>query len=193
MRTRAPILAPVFRSEGQARLLAELLLGGEELSISEVAERAGVAYATVHGEVEHLLAAGILRERKAGRTRMISGNPKSPLVAPLREILLVSTGPVVLLSEELSTIEGVNRAFLYGSFAARSQGIDGGAPSDIDVMVIGDPDVDVIYDACSRVEEQVGRPVNPTILSEEEFAADSGFLRSIRSHPIVPIIGELDR
>ena len=190
MRTQAPILAPVFRSDGQARVLSELLLGGEELSVTDIAERSGVAYATVHGEVGRLLRAGILRERKAGRTRMISGNPESPLAAPLREILLVSSGPAVLLSEELARIDGVHQAFLFGSFAARSVGVDGPAPLDIDVMVVGDPDPVLVFDACARVERVVSRPVNPTILSETEFAADSGFLESVRANPTVALVGE---
>ena len=190
MRTQAPILAPVFRSDGQARVLSELLLGGEELSVTDIAERSGVAYATVHGEVGRLLRAGILRERKAGRTRMISGNPESPLAAPLREILLVSSGPAVLLSEELARIDGVHQAFLFGSFAARAVGIDGPTPLDIDVMVVGEPDPELVFDACARVERAVSRPVNPTILSETEFAADSGFLESVRANPTVALVGE---
>jgi hypothetical protein len=190
MRTQAPVLAPVFRSDGQARLLSEILLGAEELSISDAATRAGVAYPTAHAEVQRLLKAGILHERKAGRTRMISANPRSPLVAPLREILLIATGPAALLSEELRTIRGVQRAFLFGSFAARSVGIDGGDPKDIDLMVVGDPELAEIYDLCDRVEKQVGRPVNPTVLTEQEFAADSGFLRSVRESPTVTLIGE---
>src|SRR5674476_1546085 len=40
MRTEPPLLAPVFRSEGQARLLAAVLLGGDELSITDLADRA---------------------------------------------------------------------------------------------------------------------------------------------------------
>lgn len=190
MRTEAPILAPVFRSDGQARLLSEVLLAAGEVSIAEAASRAGVAYATAHGEAQRLLRAGILQERKIGRTRMVSGNPASPLVAPLREILLVATGPAPLLSEELGKINGVHLAFLYGSFAARSRGIDGPAPNDIDVMVVGDPDVDAVYDACARVEQAVGRPVNPTILSDAEFAQDTGFLRTVRDGATVPVIGE---
>ena len=35
------------------------------------------------------------------------------------------------------------------------------------------------------------RPVNPTILTPEEFAAPSGFLDNVRSDPAVAVIGEL--
>lgn len=184
------MLAPIFRSDGQARVLSELLLGDDELSITELAARVGLAYPTVYDEVGRLLGSGVLRERRAGRTRMVSTNPDSPLVPPLRQILLVATGPVVLLSEELGNIDGVKRAFLYGSFAARSRGVAGPPPNDIDVMVIGDPDVVAVYDACSRVERQVGRLVNPTILTEAEYTEESGFLQSVRLNPTVAIIGD---
>ena len=185
------MLAPVFRSEGQARLLAVLLLGGEELSITDVAARAHLAYPTAHREVGRLVEAGILVERLVGKSRLLRGNPESPLTAPLRDILLVATGPVALLAEEFADLAGVEAVFLYGSFAARVRGVGGPAPHDVDVMVIGSPDPDAVYAACERVEGLVGRPVNPTIVTREEFRADSGFLASVRANPVVPVVGEV--
>ncbi len=190
MRTKAPLLAPIFRSHGQARLLSALLLAGDELSLTDLAERADLAYPTAHGEVARLIDAGILAERLVGRIRLIRGNSDSPLAAPLREILTVVSGPVFLLAEEFGRIEGIHSAFLHGSFAARLRGVDGPAPYDIDVMVVGTPDVDGVYEACTRVEAAVHRPVNPTILSAEEFTAESGFLDTVRSSSIVPVLGE---
>jgi DNA-binding transcriptional ArsR family regulator len=168
-----------------------LLLTGDELSLTDLAERAGLAYPTAHREVGRLLDSGILCERHVGRTRLIRANDESPLVGPLREILTVVTGPVVILAEELARIDGIEAAFLYGSFAARLLGDAGPAPHDIDLMVLGAPDVDAVYEACTRVEAAVHRPVNPTILTLEEFAATSGFLDNVRSGSAVAVIGEL--
>jgi len=191
MRTEAPLLAPIFRSEGQARLLSSLLLSGDELSVTDLAKRAGLAYPTAHREVARLLDAGILTERQVGRSRLIRANGESPLVNPLREILTVATGPVVMLAEELARVDGIESAFLYGSFAARMLGDAGSPPLDIDVMVLGEPDVDAVYEACAGVEAAVHRPVNPTILTPEEFAAPSAFLDNVRSGPAVAVIGNL--
>jgi len=191
MRTKAPLLAPVFRSDGQARLLSTLLLTGDELSITDLAKRAVLAYPTVHREVARLVDAGILSERRVGRTRLIRANGESPLVEPLREILTIATGPVVVLAEELGRIDGIESAFVYGSFAARMLGEAGPAPHDVDVMVLGGPDADAVYEACTRVEAVVHRPVNPTVLTPEEFAAPSGFLDAVRSGPAVVVFGEL--
>jgi len=191
MRTGAPLLAPIFRSNGQARQLSTLLLARDELSVTEVAGRADLAYPTAHREVARLLDAGILLERKVGRTRLVRGNPDSPLVDPLREILTVVGGPVVLLADELGRIDGIESAFLYGSFAARLCGVDGPAPHDIDLMVVGAPDLDAVYEACTRVEAAVHRAVNPAILSPSELEAESGCLETVRLGPVVPVVGEV--
>jgi hypothetical protein len=75
--------------------------------------------------------AGTLSERQVGRTMLIRANGESPLVKPLREILTVATGPLVILAKELARINGIESAFLYGSFVARMLGDAGPAPHDI--------------------------------------------------------------
>ncbi len=184
-------MAPLFRSDGQARLLAELLLTGEELSLTALAGRADVAYPTAHREVARLRDAGLLVERRVGNTRLLSGNPGSPLLAPVRAILLVAMGPVVLLRQELGGVEGIRSAFLFGSFAARALGVPGPAPSDIDVLVIGDPISSQVYQACRKVSDQVGRVVNPTVMTPQEWAAQTGFVADVKAHPVVDVIGEV--
>ena len=185
--------APLFRSDGQARLLAELFLSGaEELNVRELAGRVGLSYATAHREVERLLEAGLLAERRVGQARLVRPDVSSPLAAPVRELLLVSAGPVPLLRAELGEVPGVVSVFLFGSFAARLSGQRGSAPADIDVMVVGTPDPMAVYDSCRRVGEQVRRDVNPTIMTPDELtAAPSGFITQVRAGAMVPIIGDV--
>ncbi len=185
-------MAPLFRSDGQARLLAELFLSGaDELNVHELAERAGLAYGTVHREVRRLLDAGLFSERRVGHARLVRPNPESPLTQPVRDLLLVSAGPVPLLGAELRDMAGVQAAFLYGSFAARMRGEPGNAPNDIDVMVVGTPDPMAVYDACQRVADQVSREVNATIMTPDEMEEHSGFLAQVRRSPTVAIIGDV--
>ena len=138
---------------------------------------------------EHLArASASLRALLQDRSIRVSW--KAEVRAPLREILLITTGPVALLRDELLRIPGIEVAFLHGSFAARMSGQSGPAPHDIDVMVLGEPDPEQVYDACTRVEEAVRRPVNPTIITSDEFTRDTGFHTQVRTSPTVPIIGE---
>lgn len=192
MRSEPPLVAPVFRSDAQARILANLLLNDDELTLSALADRSGVAYATTHREVARLLDAGILSERTVGRARLLAANSDSPIVGPLRQILAIVAGPVQYLTHELSAIENIEVAFIYGSFAARATGTPGPPPQDIDLLVIGTPDADAVYAACELVEQLVGRPVNVAIFRPDELGneSSSAFLTSVAQMPRLPLIGE---
>ena len=70
MRSSAPALLPVFRSQLQADILAALLLNtGQEYSLTELAQRFDAPLSTVHGEVKRLTEAGLLRRRNLGFAR----------------------------------------------------------------------------------------------------------------------------
>ena len=85
-----------------------------------------------------------------------------------------------MLQSVLRGVEGISQAFIYGSWADPSQT----NPADIDVLVIGEPDVASVYDAVSDVETQVGRPINVTVRSPAEWEnADGAFERAVRSGP----------
>jgi hypothetical protein len=63
------------------------------------------------------------------------------------------------------------------------------APQDIDLMVIGDPDLGEVYAAVSGVEAEVGRPINVVLRSRDEWAdADEAFERAVRSRPRIQLI-----
>jgi hypothetical protein len=74
-----PSLLPILRSQQQAELLA-LLLGDPELelSVTDLAERTGIPYATAHREVERAEVTGLFTSRKVGRTRLIRADTTSP-------------------------------------------------------------------------------------------------------------------
>lgn len=194
MRTPPPLLAPLFRSEGQAAILAELLLTGETVGLADLTSRLDLPRSSVHREVSRLADAGLLTVTIVGREWQISANPSSPLTDPVRTILAVAFGPAPMLSEALRAIEGVEVAAIFGSFAARASGIAGPPPRDIDVLVVGTADIRRVYDACREVSEQVKRPVNATVMSAEEWAnavaTSSAFANDVLQHPTINLIGD---
>lgn len=174
---------PLFRSPEQERLLAELFAFAQEpLTLSELARRAGTSLGGVHKEVERLEAAGLVTSRPSGRSRLVEANQASPVYRDLRGLLTKSMGPEPLLREALSEIDGIEQAFIYGSWADPGEP----APRDIDLMIIGEPNIDEVYDLASSVESQVGRPVNVAIFSEPEWeSADGAFAIAVKRRPKV--------
>jgi predicted nucleotidyltransferase len=167
-------------------LLAELFVFAREpLSLSELARRTDTSMGGVHKEVERLERSGLLVSKTSGRSRLVEPDRSSPLYTDLRGLLTKSMGPGSLLRDALSAIDGIQEAFIFGSWADPDQM----APQDIDLMVIGDPDLGEVYAAVSGVEAEVGRPINVVLRSRDEWAdADEAFERAVRSRPRIQLI-----
>ncbi len=170
---------PIFRSSEQERILAELFVFAvAPISITDIAARTGTSLGGAHKEVERLEAAGLVRSETVGRSRLVQADPISAYYSELRSLLIKTAGPERLLQAALADIEGIVHAFIYGSWADPAVT----NPADVDVLVVGDPDVASLYDAASVVEERIGRPVNVVLRSEREWEASTGaFERSVRS------------
>lgn len=192
MRTRPSPLAPLFRSDAQARILTALFLPVEhQVNLSELSEQTGVSYGSVHREVARLVDAGILVEERLGKARYVRPNQSSVLWRPLRDLVTAAFGPVPLLRTAFDGMAGVEAVVLFGSYAARLAGQPGPPPGDVDVLVIGQPDAGTVYDLCEEVAREVGRPVNPTILTSREWQERSSFGVTVSDGTVIPIIGQL--
>lgn len=190
MKTSPPPLLPLFRSSGQARLLAQLfaLPQDQGLSLADLGRAAGLAPSRVHREVESLESAGLLTSERVGTARVVRPNVESPYYAELRSLLLKAFGPAAVLEQLLSEVRGVEEASLFGSWASRYLGEPGLAPGDIDLLVVGNVDPGDVYQACRRAEDALGRPVNPTILSWQEWTdRESGFVRAVHEGARLPL------
>ena len=192
MRTAAPPLLPIFRSELQARLLTVLLDDTERpLTSRELGERTGGSAASLHRELRRLTDAGLLEEETLGRTKRYRAARDAPAFEPLRELVRRTLGVDAELARRLRAMEGIDFAAIHGSWARGEVG----PTSDIDLLVVGDADPDAVASAVAGVERLAGREVNATVYARDEFVArrhSSGFLRTVLSRPLVALAGSLD-
>ncbi len=189
MQAPPPPLLPVFRSRVQAELLTQLLLNPNvEVSLTRLADVVDASVSAVSREIDRAEAAGLVRSRRVGNTRLVSADRDSPLFEPLAELLLRAFGPRRIIGEEFGGIDGVEELYLFGSWAARYSGEGGPAPEDIDVLVIGTPDRNELFDAARRSEHRLGRPVQATVRSRDSWdESEESFIRQVRSHPLVVV------
>lgn len=194
MRSIAPALLPIFRSRLQADILAALLLEpGREYSLTDLAARLQAPLSTVHDEARRLTVAGLLTERPAGRSVMLAANARSRLTGPLTELLMLSWGPQHVIAEEFADLPGADRVLIFGSWAARYHQQPGPPPHDLDVLVVGEPARDAVYDAADRAQQRLGLPVNPVIRSAVAWRDEADpLLRQIRSSPYLEILAPDD-
>lgn len=182
------MLAPVLRSETQARLLAALLLQPErEASIAEIAREIGADPGNLHDEVERLVTAGILADRRVGRTRLLHA-ADSPLTRPLADLLSVGYGPKVATERALRGMPGVERAFIAGSWAARYSGTNGAFPHDIDVIVVGEANRDDTTEAVVESLRALGHDAQVIFRSPAAWqVARDAFTKTAQAHPLVEL------
>jgi DNA-binding transcriptional ArsR family regulator len=191
MRSEAPPLLPILRSRHLADVLTVLALHpGQEYTLTELANRAGIPLTTVQREAGRLASAGLLNERRVGRSRLVTVNQASRYFKPLTELVALAFGPRVAVAEEFGRLPVVAIG-IYGSWATRYEGTPGSPPNDIDVLVIGDVPREDLYDAADRTERRVGLPVNPVMvgIGRWEAAADP-LIQQIRSAPLLWVYGE---
>lgn len=189
MRRQAPPLLPIFRSQLQGELLAAVLLGSEERSISDLAAVLQAPVPTVAREVARLAEAGLLTSRRVGTARLVRADQSSPLIEPLTELVLRTFGPASVIAHEFADLDGIERVDIFGSWAARYRGEAGPPPGDIDVLVVGSSDPDDVYDAAIRVERVLGREVNAVVVTADRWnEGHDAFLRQIRDRPRVLVL-----
>ncbi len=189
MRSVAPALLPIFRSRLQADVLAALLLDpGREYSLTDLARRFGAPLSTVHDEARRLTEAGLLIQRQAGRSVMLTANTRNRLTGPLTDLLLLSWGPQHIVAEDFAALPGADQVVIFGSWAARYHQQPGPPPHDLDVLVIGAPAREDVYDAADRAEQRLGMPVNPVIRTSAAWHDQTDpLLRQIRSAPYLVV------
>jgi predicted nucleotidyltransferase len=192
MRSEAPPLLPIFRSDLQARLLAALLLGDEpQLTTRDLRERTGGTPASLHRELSRLERAGLVEHETIGRANRYRAATASPLHGPLTELLRRTLGVEALLSRRLSAIEGIEGAAIFGSWAEGSAA----EGSDVDLLVVGDVERDALLAAVRSVESETAREIDVTAYRRDEFdrrrTEGSGFLRTVLGGPLIQLIGEV--
>jgi len=188
-RAQAPALFPLFRSRLQGELLAYVLMSPDrERTTSEIAEAVSAPLSSVSRELDRLVLAGLLRERRLGRARLVAANSDAATLAPATELVLHTFGPPYVVAEEFEGLPGADEVYIFGSWAARYAGRPGPPPADVDVLVIGRPDRSAMYEAAQRAETRLGKPVNTTVRSRRAWDEEpDGFVEQVRAGALVRI------
>lgn len=104
--------------------------------------------------------------RRDGRRSYFKAEMRSPIFRELRSIFEKTVGLIPSLRVALAPFaDKITCAFVYGSIARREER----AMSDVDLMVVGKVGLGDLAPSLRRVEKRVGREVNVTNYSVDEF------------------------
>jgi predicted nucleotidyltransferase len=195
MGTRRIDLSDALFTQTQQRVLG-LLYGhpDESFFATEIFRRTGGGRGTVQRELERLVSSGLVLVHSVGNQRHYRANKNSPIFSELRSIVAKTSGIAEPLRAALAPlVRRINLAVVYGSVARG----EAHAGSDVDLlMVASGVTLEQLFSRLARAERVVGRKINPTLLTPDEFARrrhnGNVFLTKVLSGPLIPLIGSID-
>jgi predicted nucleotidyltransferase len=119
----------------------------------------------VSRELKRLEKEGLLLAETEGRQVYYSLNRGYPYLKPLFALLKGSIGIEPALKSALRFVSGVDSAWLVGSFAKN----EADAASDIDLLIVGEPDHARLAEEMRKVEKALHREINYTVLTSREL------------------------
>lgn len=142
-------------------------------------------------ELDRLVAAELVLERRSGNRRHLRANVRCPLFRPVYDIVAMTDGLAAVLARALGT-EGITFAFVFGSMAS-GMATTG---SDVDLLVVGSVGLREVVRRLSKTQEKVGREINPVVWTRAEFerrrSAKDAFLARVLAGPRMAVVGEVD-
>jgi predicted nucleotidyltransferase len=134
----------------------------------------------------------LFNTRKVGNLLYYSLNTSHPLYQEIKSIIFKTIGVEGSLKKLLAGVEKIKMAFIYGSFASKSEK----SASDIDVMIIGDPEISQLNEKISALELKLRREIHATIYSLKEYQAKkrekAGFIIELLKNPKIMLVGKED-
>lgn len=160
--------------------------------VRELERLLGYSVGSIHRELLKFQKDGLFNTQKVGNLLYYSLNTKHPLFNELKSIVFKTVGVEGSLKRILQSIDKITIAFIYGSFANKKEK----AISDIDLMIIGNPNMSDLNEKIMGLEKLLKREINPTIYSLKEYKdkkkIKSGFTIDLLKNPKIMLIGKKD-
>ena len=171
-------LLDIFLSHPDARFYIREL----ERKIDEEAKN-------ISRELQNLENLGLLISEKKGNQKYYSVKEDFFLYPELKRIIFKTTGVLGLLKEAVARLKGIEAAFMYGSYATGKET----ESSDIDLIIIGKPDLTELNEMISRLEDKLNREINYMCFDREEYEerkkTKDAFISGVLSDEIMMIKG----
>ncbi len=188
-------LAGALFTPVQQRVLG-LLFGQPDRSFqgAEIIRLAGSGTGAVHRQLRRLEDAGLVDVRRQGNQKHYRANRNAPVFEELHGLVVKTVGLVDPLREALEPLsDRIEVALVYGSVAAGGDH----AESDVDLLVISDELTYAdVFEAVEPAERILARPVNPTVMTRQEWRTRAGkgdsFAARVGKRPQLMVLGDMD-
>lgn len=178
-----------FKSKVTQALLKFLFLHeNEDFYVNELARILELDRGNLIKKLKEFEQIGLLQSEFRGHQKYFRLDEKCPLYKEYRSIVRKTFGLESELTNLLKKIKGVQRAWLFGSYARNQMD----AFSDVDLLVVGTQSTIGFYEKLSTLQKKLGRHMNAVIMNPKEFDkktnAKDPFLRDVFNKPTIKIL-----
>ena len=133
---------------------------------------------------------GVLTSEYVANLKYFTVNKGYPLYEEFKRIIFKTVGVVGSIKGALENLGNITLAFIYGSYAKGKENI----LSDIDLVIVGRPDEDLLIRRLDVLEDKLSRRINYKLYSSREFAAcirkKEPFLMAIIKGKLIVLLGQ---
>jgi len=195
MRANARTVENVLFGKGRGAILGLLYEHPDQSFYYRQLTRAlkGLSVGTLQRELDTLNHLGLIERSAVGKQVFYRANRNHPIFPELRALVAKTVGAIPTLRSALAPLaDRISVAFVYGSIARGEER----AESDIDLLIIGNAELEDVIARLGNSETSLRRPVNPTVYSPAEFrtklTSGNHFLNSVVRGDKAFLIGDED-
>ena len=167
MSAEAKSLGDMLFGQTRGRVLALLYGKPDEIFFGrEIARLTQTSSGTTRRELDTLSKFGLVLKSVAGRQVYYRANSFHPVFPSLQSLLAKTSGIYHQLRSALEPLAAqISFAIVYGSIVRG----DSFPNSDIDILIVGNVTLDDVLLRLAPLEAPLGRPINPTVFSLQDF------------------------
>lgn len=150
-------LLNLLGSRTRVEILSLLILHpGEKFYLREIERRTGQDVNPIKKELDKLAETGLIISSVDGNRRYVSIDQKCGIYPEIKNLVLKTVALGDTLHAHLKSLEKLEFAFIYGSFAKGEEN----SKSDIDLFIIGEVDRQAFQRVLSKAKAALGREIN---------------------------------
>lgn len=190
MSTAAASMKDLMISRVRVKILELFISNTEQIYyVREITRKVKAEINAVRRELERMVEFSLLETEQRGNRLYYSINKNYPFYPELQRMVAKTTGVGGMLRKKQRTLGQIQFAMVSGRL------IRGLPPrnNEVDLLVIGEIDLQKLSDEIKGIEQKIGREIAFTVLSSEEFdfrkTRRDPFVMEILYGPIVMVIG----
>ena len=184
-------ITKIFKSKARMALLRLYFTNPDkEYYLRELERILSTPVSVIRKELMALEKSGIFKLSKKANLCYYSINKEYPLYNELKSIVFKTVGIQGALARLLTSIQGIETAFIYGSYAKS----EANTKSDVDLFIIGTVDEDSLLPEINKLEKTLHRDINYSLYSRKDFERKKNnkdsFIEDITENKKIFLIGD---